>query len=165
MNSSAAKQEKQLTVRQNEQKWTAELWKAGWLGIPTIIIQKQKELGLDSRDINILLHLISYWWYRDTLPHPSKRRIADSIGVTMCTVRRHIKKMEERGLITRITRKDDERGQRPNFYDFSGLIAASVPHAREATQMRERHREENDRRRMGKRPRLTVVGSSKTVKP
>jgi DNA-binding transcriptional ArsR family regulator len=165
MKSSTAKQQRQVAVRRNEQKWTAELWEAGWLAIPNIIVEKQQELGLDSRDINILLHLIRYWWHRENLPHPTKRTIAECMGVDMSTVRRHIAAMEKKGLIHRIERRDGAHGQKSNYYDFSGLINASVPHAREAIKLREKRQAEDARRRKGTRPRLTVVSSSKTDTP
>jgi hypothetical protein len=41
--------------------------KAGWSAIPNIIIEKQRALGLDALDVNILLHLIQYWWTEDNV--------------------------------------------------------------------------------------------------
>jgi Helix-turn-helix domain len=127
MKSSAAKQQKQAGIRRNEQKWTPELMEAGWLTIPNIIVEKQLELGLDSTEINILLHLIRFWWHRDNLPHPSKKTIAQCMDVDMRTVQRHIARMEKRGLIQRVERRDAARGQKTNYYDFTGLINAARP--------------------------------------
>jgi hypothetical protein len=34
----------------------------------------QQALGLDPLDINIILHIASYWWSESGKPHPSKLR-------------------------------------------------------------------------------------------
>jgi len=65
----------------NAQKWTKPLMDAGWTVMPTVIFERQKALGLDALDVNILLHLAGYWWTPDNKPHPSKRTIAAAIGV------------------------------------------------------------------------------------
>ena len=123
MKSSAAEQQKQ-GVRRNEQKWSPELWGAGWIGIPNIIIEKQLELGLDATDINILLHLLRYWWHRENLPHPSKKTIAQCMDVDPSTVRRHVAKMEQKGLLRRVERKG--RSSRPEVE----LLRLLGPHRR-----------------------------------
>ena len=64
----------------NAQKWTKPLMDAGWTVMPTVIFERQKALGLDALDVNILLHLAGYWWTPDNKPHPSKRTIAAAIG-------------------------------------------------------------------------------------
>jgi len=156
MKSSAAEQQKQ-GVRRNEQKWSPELWGAGWIGIPNIIIEKQLKLGLDATDINILLHLLRYWWHRENLPHPSKKTIAQCMDVDPSTVRRHVAKMEQKGLLRRVERKDEARGQKSNYYDFSGLIAAATPLALEAIAIKERRQQEDEQRRNHRRGRLAVV--------
>jgi DNA-binding MarR family transcriptional regulator len=156
MKSSVAGQQKQ-GVRRNEQKWSPDLWGAGWIGIPNIIIEKQLELGLDATDVNVLLHLLRYWWHRDNLPHPSKKTIAQCMGVNPSTVRRHVAKMEKRGLLQRVGRMDEARGQKTNYYDFSGLIAAATPLALEAVAIKERRQQEDAQRLNRKRGRLAVV--------
>lgn len=159
MKSSAAGQQKQ-GVRRNEQKWSPDLWGSGWIGIPNIIIEKQLELGLDATDVNVLLHLLRYWWHRDNLPHPSKKTIAQCMGVDPSTVRRHVAKMEKRGLLQRVERKDEARGQKTNYYDFSGLIAAATPLALEAIAIKERRHQEDAQRLNRKQGRLAVVTPS-----
>jgi hypothetical protein len=67
-------------VRVNEKKWSKVLMDAGWTAMPSVIIERQKALGLDSLDMNIILHLASYWWTRDNKPHPSKTTIAEPWG-------------------------------------------------------------------------------------
>ena len=77
-------------VKQNEKKWTQTLMKAGWSAIPNIIIEKQRALGLDALDINILLHLIQYWWLEENVPRPAVGTIAEALGVTPRTIQKRI---------------------------------------------------------------------------
>ena len=67
-------------LRVNEKKWTKPLMDAGWSVLPNIIIEKQAALGLHPLDMNIILHLVQYWWVADNLPHPSVATIAEAIG-------------------------------------------------------------------------------------
>lgn len=68
---------------------------AGWTVIPSVIIERQQVLGLDALDVNILLHLATYWWTPDNKPHPAKKTIADAIGVEPRTVQRRIAALEK----------------------------------------------------------------------
>ena len=135
-------------LRQNERKWSPTLMDAGYTTIPSIIIERQRTLGLDAVDINILLHLLRHWWTSENLPHPSKRTIAECMSVDVSTVRRHLAAMEKRGLIERISRFDKIRGQKSNRYDFSGLIKASQPLAQEALELKELRNKEDSKRRI-----------------
>ncbi|RWC26801.1 MAG: hypothetical protein EOS70_30845 [Mesorhizobium sp.] len=67
-------------LRTNEKKWTKALMATGWSAFPNIIIEKQQALGLDALDMNIIIHLVQYWWLPDNLPHPSVETIAKAIG-------------------------------------------------------------------------------------
>ena len=153
--SHAAKQ-----LRVNEQKWSKTLMDAGWTAVPSVIIERQKALGLDPTDVNIILHLASYWWTRDNKPHPSKRTIAEALDVTPRTVQRRIAALEKAGFIHREQRRIRGKGSRTNRYHFDGLINAAQPFAKEKLEERAR-REKEDKARPGRkgRPRLTVVSS------
>lgn len=54
---------------QIEDKWGEETLKLGFVPIPTSLIFAQKELGLSSIEINILLNLLVHWWEK-TIPFP-----------------------------------------------------------------------------------------------
>ena len=107
----------------NEQKWSKDLMQLGWTAVPNFILENQREFGLDSLDLNIILHIIRHWWTRDNKPWPSKRTIADAIGIEPRTAQRRIAKMEAAGLIRREERRIRGRGSRSNRYHFDGLIA------------------------------------------
>ena len=117
---SAAKQSQVAKeLRVNEQKWSKTLMDAGWTAFPSVIIERQKALGLDAMDLNILLHLASHWWTRDNKPHPSKKTIAAAMDVTPRTVQRRIATMQKDGLIRR-----EERS--PNRHSIDRRSSSAV---------------------------------------
>jgi hypothetical protein len=143
--------EAQDQLTQNEKKWTKALMRAGWTVLPSVILERQQAIGLDALDLNILLHLARYWWYSENPPHPSKKAIAECIGIDKSTVRRRIARMEKDGLILREARYD-KYGQKTNVYRFDGLITAAAPFAKEAIAARNQQKEDSAKRRTRKRP-------------
>lgn len=123
-------------LRVNERKWSKELMAAGFTVIPNIILERQKALGLDPLDINILVYLNTYWWTAEGLPRPSKKTIGEAVGRDPRTVQRRIAAMERDGLIERIERRDTPTGSKPNEYSFKGLIKAAKPYAQEKLEER-----------------------------
>lgn len=156
------KTEQKDRLKRNEEKWSSALMEAGWTVLPSIILEKQHALGLDAVDVNILMQLARYWWYSDNPPHPSKATIAQCIGVSPSTIRRHIARLEADGLIRREARYNKKfGGQETNTYHFDGLIKAAIPHAQEFLQLREKQRTEDAARRNRKKPRLVVDNTAK----
>ncbi len=124
----AAVKHRQQHLRVNERKWTKPFMDAGWTVLPSVILERQQALGLQAVDVNIILHLARHWWFEDRLPFPSKRAIAECMGVSKSTVQRRVAKMEAGGLINRVKRFDFRYGgQQTNAYDFSGLIREATP--------------------------------------
>lgn len=142
----------------NEKKWTPTLMKAGWTVIPNVIFERQQALGLDALDINILLHLASYWWSEGSKPHPSKVTIAKALGIEPRSVQRRIAALEKDGLIKREERRISKTGSKTNIYHFDGLIAAAKPYAEEKIEEQKTKAAIRDARakRKGK-PKLTLV--------
>lgn len=128
--SATAKTDK-VVIRVNEAKWTKHLMKAGWTVLPNVFFEYQQALGLDAVDINILLHIASYWWRPEGKPHPSKVTIARAMGVNPRTVQRHIAAMETAGFIRREERRISGVGSDTNIYHLEGLIKAAAPFAAE----------------------------------
>lgn len=145
--------------RKIEQKWGPALAASGWTGIPNVIFQRQKALGLTPLDVNIILQLLAYWWEPGNLPHPSKATIAAAIGVNPRTVQKRIAAMETAKFIKRIERRTTRSGSATNLYDFSGLIAAAQPFAKEELQEIEQRKKDKAAKLERKRPRLAVVKS------
>jgi len=122
----------------NEKKWTKELMDAGFTVIPNIIIERQLVLGLDALDINILMHICTYWWTPENKPHPAKRTIAEAMGITPRTVQRRIKKLQDVGFVLREERRVDKGASKTNNYHLDGLIKAAAPYALEKIQERKK---------------------------
>ncbi len=141
-----------VALRRNEKKWTPELMAAGWTAFPSIILEKQRALGLDALDVNILLQLAKHWWESDNPPFPSKGSIAQAIGVDSRTVQRRIAEMEKGGFITRSARVASHGGNKTNVYLFTGLIEKVKGFAQEAVEERARHAKEREERRTRRRP-------------
>jgi hypothetical protein len=152
-----ARSESAEALSRTEKKWTRALMAAGWTTFPSVILDRQKALGLDAIDINILLHLAKYWWEADSPPFPSKRTIADCIGIDPRTVQRRIAAMESVGFIERKKRKGASGGTGTNAYLFTGLIEKATPFAKEATEARQLRTKEKEARRNRKRPALHQV--------
>jgi predicted transcriptional regulator len=115
----------------DEDKWGQVLLAAGWTLIPNIIFERQRALGLDPLDINILLHIVSHWSSVSDKPRPSKVTIAKALGVTPRTVQRRIATLEASGLIRRVERRLSKIGSKTNVYHFEGLKKAATPYAAE----------------------------------
>jgi predicted transcriptional regulator len=145
-------------LRVNEKKWSRELMSVGWTVIPNVIFERQQALGLDPLDVNILLHLASYWWTPEGKPHPSKRTIATAIGVDPRTVQRRIAQLEAGGLIRREQRREVGKGSKSNIYHFDGLIDAAKPYALEKA-------EELEQRDAVRKARAGRKGKAKLTKP
>ena len=118
-------------LRTNEKKWTKLLMDAGWTVFPSVIIENQRQLGLDPVDVNIVLHLASRWWKAEGKPYPSKGSIALAIGRDPRTVQRRIARMEAAGFIRREERRETRTGSDTNIYHLEGLIEAAKPFAEE----------------------------------
>lgn len=119
------------TLKVNERKWTKRLLKGKYTLIPNIIFERQLALQLDPVDINIIIHLASYWWTVDGKPRPAKATIAEAMNRDPRTIQRHIERMEKLGYIKRERRFVPGVGSRPNVYHLDGLIAAAIPYADE----------------------------------
>lgn len=143
-------------LRTNEKKWTKALMATGWSAFPNIIIEKQQALGLDPLDMNIIIHLVQYWWLPENLPHPSVETIAKAIGVTPRTIQKRIAALQALGLLGREERRKTPNGSMTNKYNFDGLIEAARPYALEkAAEMRKAAQDKSDRLRR-KKPKLVV---------
>lgn len=140
-----------------EKKWTKPLADAGWTAIPDVIFQRQNALGLDALDINIILHLASYWWNAGNDPYPSKTTIATAIGVNARTVQRHIAKLEVAGFVKRTARSSKKGGRLTNQYSLAGLIKEATPFALERIEEKKKRMSEATERAKRRRPVLSVV--------
>lgn len=139
----AAEPEQVKKLRANEKKWTPELMAPGWTMVPSVLMEHQRELGLNPVQFNILMQLAKYWWTEKS-PFVAKGTIARAMNISPRTVQRHLTELENAGLIRREERYRPSGGRTSNGYVFDGLIAKAKPYAakmKEARQSRlaERH--------------------------
>jgi hypothetical protein len=106
------------------ERWGTKVVKCGWVGIPTLIIERQSQLKLSPSELCVLLHLIRHWWTKDKLPFPSHSAIATQMGKSTGQIQRITKALERRGFIKAHSRFNREhQGQTSNEYSFTGLVA------------------------------------------
>ena len=140
---SAVKQPRQ-SPKVNEEKWSKPLMDAGWIGFPSVIVERQLVLGLDALDMNILLHLAKHWWTKDNKPFPSKKTMADALDVTPRTVQRRIARMQKDGLLRREERRIPGKGSQTNRYHLDGLIKEATGYAEEELEKRKERKQEDE---------------------
>jgi DNA-binding transcriptional regulator YhcF (GntR family) len=143
--------------RSIEARWGSAIAKSGWTAVPNIFLDKLHTIGLKPRETIVLILLMRYWYEADKPPFPSKKRLADALGVDERTVQRATSALENLRLVEkrqRRLRQPDGRG-RPgsNTYTLNALRKTLEPFAREANEERERHAAENEAIRKRKRPR------------
>lgn len=145
--------------RNLQTKWGKELVSAGWVALPSIILERQEALGLDAIDVNIILHIAKHWFDPGTLPHPSKGSIARAMQIASRTVQKRLAKLESAGFIRRIERRGPKgtKGSQTSQYDLSGLIKQATPFAIEALREREQKRKMQIARLNRKRPRIENI--------
>jgi DNA-binding transcriptional regulator YhcF (GntR family) len=117
-------------LRTNEKKWSKTLMDAGWTALPSVIIENQRQLGLSSLDLNIVLYLASKWWTPEGKPYPSKSTMAKAMQVHPRTIQKHVAALEGAGFIRREERRTPT-GSKTNIYHLDGLIEAAKPFAEE----------------------------------
>jgi predicted transcriptional regulator len=161
MNAKAQAEQPAKKLRELERRWTSPLMATGWTVLPNVLLDRQRALGLSSTDVNILLHIARHWWDADKLPYPSKKKMAECIGVTPSAVQRRIAKLERSGFIKRETRTRPDGSQTSNAYSLTGLIEAATPYAKEAIEKREQQRAEAVERRTRRQPQLKLLKTSK----
>lgn len=147
----------QKQMSELREKWGDPLIDTGWTAIPSVILERQQALGLDALDLAIIIHLVKYWWYTDRPSRPSKRKIYECLGIAESTLRKRIADLEKGGLIERVKRFDEKKGQLPNEYKFGGLIEKATILAEEEIQRREKGKTDKAAMRTRKSLRLQVA--------
>lgn len=150
MTKTKAQNEQTKALKSLESKWgKSTLEVDGWTAIPNILLERQQVLGIDAVKLNILLVLLKHWWEKSNMPFPSRAKIGDIVGRDKSTVQRHIREMEERGLLKRNERYQKAGGQTSNEYDLNGLIANLQALAKKELNERKKRTEDDSRKRRG----------------
>jgi hypothetical protein len=106
-----------------ERIWGKTVHRHGYAGIPSILIQLQRRIGLNPIQMNIIVQLLDYWFEPTRKPFPSKRELANRIGVTDKTIQNNIRALEKAGLIQREMRRTAAGDWNSNIYHLDGLVA------------------------------------------
>ncbi len=114
-----------------EERWGKNVIKAGYTVVPSIILRAQARLHINAVELAVLLHLLDHWWDNAEMPFPSKKRIAERLGVSTKTVQRAVVQLEAEGLVKRNKRHNGNGGQGSNEYDLTPLILKIRPFADE----------------------------------
>lgn len=109
--------------RASERKWGKAVMDLGFCIVPSLLLKAQRRLKLSPAQLAVLMHLADYWWDVDRKPYPSKKTLADRLGLSPRQVQRYIAELEAAGLVQRIERRAKHRGKLSNEYDLSGLVA------------------------------------------
>jgi DNA-binding transcriptional regulator YhcF (GntR family) len=136
-------------IRQIERKWGKPLKDAGFVIIPSVLLEYQARLKIDPIDLTLLLQIAKHWWDPDKPPFPSRKLLGECIGRDVSTVQRRLSKLRDRGLIEIEHRHDAEtHAQTSSIYTFKGLIEKATVLANEKLAAREeRKRQETAARR------------------
>src|SRR5690606_6597812 len=106
-----------------KEKWGENSLILGFTHVPTTLIYAQKELGLSSIDINILLNLLTHWWMKEEFPYYSLAGIAHRMGVSTRTVQRTLASLETKGLKVRNkTSRENNKYKGRSIYDLSPMV-------------------------------------------
>lgn len=106
-----------------ERIWGKAVYGHGYTGVPSVLIQGQRRLGITPLQMNIILQLLDYWIDPARKPFPSKKDLAARIGVTPKTIQTNVKELESAGLIRREMRKTAAGDWNSNIYHLDGLVA------------------------------------------
>lgn len=94
----------------------------GFAALPTMLLQRQKELGITPLQINILLNLVDHWFEASVLPFPSYRTLAARIGVSARTLQRAVQDLKKLRLLERQKRFVPGKGQSSNYFSLQNLV-------------------------------------------
>lgn len=104
-------------------KWGKQTMDEGFTVLPSVLLRSQARLKIKCNELAVLVHLIEHWWKPGTMPWPSKKTIAERLGVSDKTVQRAMVKLEKEKLIQRNSRYlKTSKGRTSNEYDLSPLV-------------------------------------------
>ncbi|MCW2308951.1 helix-turn-helix domain-containing protein [Rhodobium gokarnense] len=105
-----------------EKIWGKPVYSHGYAGIPSILIQAQRRLGINPTQMNIIVQLLDYWFEPSRRPFPSKKELAERMAVTPKTIQNNVRALEQAGLIKREIRRTAAGDFNSNIYHLDGLV-------------------------------------------
>ena len=115
--------EQPKAITQRKAMWGDGL-ASGFVSVPTLLVNRQAELGICPQELVVLLNLIGAWWQADNLPYPRTATIAQRSGLSVRAVQRYISALEQKKLISRLRNQPASGGQQVTVtrYDLNGLV-------------------------------------------
>lgn len=130
----ATEQSSLLTPLQD--RWQEGLG-GGFVVIPSVLLLKQSELGLDCEDVVVLANLLVHWWEESRAPFPRTESLAKRMGISRRTVQRRIRQLEEKGFLTRVMSAREEGTGQIAHYDLRQMVEKLKPLGQQALANRE----------------------------
>ena len=93
-------------ISSTEKIWGKAVYAHGYAGIPSILIQAQRRLGINSTQMNIIIQLLDYWREPLRKPFPAKRELAKRMNVTEKTIQNNMRALEQAGYVYRRKTQD-----------------------------------------------------------
>jgi DNA-binding MarR family transcriptional regulator len=105
-----------------EKLWGKAVQSHGYAAIPSIMIRAQHRLGITPTQFCILVQLLEYWRTPDRVPFPTKKQLADRIGLKPKAIQLNIAALEKAGFIHREQHKTAAGDWGANTYHLDGLV-------------------------------------------
>ena len=105
-----------------EEVWTPRLAAEGFTQVSNFFLDRYAELGLNSTEVLVLIHLIRYKWTKDDCPFPKYATLANRMGLHHRRVRAIVSSLERRGFLKRIERRRTNDRSDTNQYDLAPLF-------------------------------------------
>ncbi len=81
--------------------WGKAVAAHGYAGVPSILIRAQGRLRLSPMQFSIVVQLLEYWHEPSRRPFPSKRDLAERMGVTEKAIQLNMAALEKVKIVTR----------------------------------------------------------------
>ncbi len=102
--------------------WGKPVAAHGYAGVPSVLIRAQGRLGLSPMQFSIVVQLLEYWHEPSRRPFPSKRDLAERMGVTEKAIQLNMAALEKNGLVRREKRRTPAGDWDSNIYHLDGLV-------------------------------------------
>lgn len=101
--------------------WTPTLVQRGWVPVTRAFLEAYPRLHITASEALLLINLLAYKGRKEHA-HPSIATLARRLGVEPRTVRNLARKLENRGLLLRIIRRQGHGRAQTNLWDLSPLF-------------------------------------------
>lgn len=118
----ALKPDTKKRISSTEKIWGKSVISHGYAAIPSILLKSQRRLGINATQLNLIVQLLEHWYDPSRPPFPTKRQLADRIGVHPKTIQLNIKALEKAGYIQRQKQKTAAGDWGSNIYHLDGLV-------------------------------------------